>query len=255
MIIVSLLVTDVIIVFVELFFGAEYPSCDLIKRDGVSCCPAADGGQGSGHRLLGESMYQRGLAAVGSEHHSLCAAPLVEAADAIIGCDEHKWAAVHTAHTALFACSVAILSLFQVELLCLVVVLGADFFFNPLYVVDLIVVTLSLTLELVLFSLGQEHQADLVSALIFARVWRFMRVAHGLLASAHEISHHHIEDLEDSVGELDSELRILLDYSARLEEQVAPEKAKELRAETVRKLGVSSDQLDRATSVGALGSD
>ena len=71
----------------------------------------------------------------------------VDTVEAAIGCDSHKHDAVHVVHTVLFACSVAILSTFQIELLSLLAALGPVFFRNPLYVLDLFVVTTSLTLE------------------------------------------------------------------------------------------------------------
>ena len=161
-IIVTLLVLDVIIVFIELYIDAEFPACSLIVRDAVSCCPVAsssDHGSSSldhhTHRLLLGSASGSGSGSGDSHsHHTLCESPLVDSLAFAAGCDSHKWASVHTAHTALFACSVAILSAFQLELLSLLAALGLSFFRNPLYAIDLLVVATSLCLELVLVPAG-----------------------------------------------------------------------------------------------------
>ena len=50
-IIITLLVLDVLIIFAELFIDAEWPSCRIIERDGISCCPSPIGD----HRLLASS--------------------------------------------------------------------------------------------------------------------------------------------------------------------------------------------------------
>lgn len=208
-IIITLLVLDVLIIFAELFIDAEWPSCRIIERDGISCCPSPIGD----HRLLASSG--------GSDHshHSLCAAPLLDSLDHAIGCDAHKWEAVHSAHQALFACSVAILSAFELELLSLVAAIGVAFFRNPLYVLDLFVVTTSLSLELVFHYLGHATLSELVGLLVLGRVWRFLRIAHGLMVSMHEIGHHHMEELEIHIDEMEHELTTLVAYTSQLEKQ------------------------------------
>lgn len=64
--------------------------------------------------------------------------------------------------------SIVILSLFSVELLLLIIALGFRFFRNAGYVVDIIVVPLSLVLELVAEGIG--------GFLVIVRMWRMMRV-------------------------------------------------------------------------------
>ena len=237
-IIVTLLVLDVIIVFIELYIDAEFPACSLIVRDAVSCCPVAsssDHGSSSldhhTHRLLLGSAS--GSGSDSHNHHTLCESPLVDSLAFAAGCDSHKWASVHTAHTALFACSVAILSAFQLELLSLLAALGLSFFRNPLYAIDLLVVATSLCLELVLKSLSNAL-SELGGLLVVARVWRFLRIAHGLMTSMHEVSHHHIEELEHSVDEMEHEMSVMVDYTARLEAQVPAGTSASLKADAVQ---------------------
>ena len=69
---------------------------------------------------------------------------------------------------------------------------------------DLFVVTVSLVLELVLRMLTQKYIEVLPGILIIFRVWRFVRIGHGLVASTYEIEEHkthaaigHIEKLEE----------------------------------------------------------
>ena len=66
------------------------------------------------------------------------------------GCDGHKWAAAHTAHAVLLWLSVSILALFFLELSALVVCLRRAFLRNKLYLLDLIIVSISLGLEIAL---------------------------------------------------------------------------------------------------------
>ena len=116
----GLLLLDVVILFVELFLGAQYPACTFIIRDAISCCPKTfDSNAQDEHRLLGEAssltcetggietgdlhMF-RSLAEVASDegHHSVCEAG-VDTPQCQAGCDPHKYDGVHTAHTALFS--------------------------------------------------------------------------------------------------------------------------------------------------------
>jgi hypothetical protein len=102
--------------------------------------------------------------------------------------------------------TVVILGLFEVELLTLIYLLGPVKFFKQfLYVLDLVIVSASLALELSLQYIGDDNTvaAVLPELLIVFRVWRFVRIGHGLVASAHEVgldkmhtALEHIEKLE-----------------------------------------------------------
>ena len=187
--IVLLLVVDVIVVVVELFLDAEYPPCYIIERDAISCFDPNASYTPHHLRRLGSS---------DASHHAVCAAGLIDTTTPA-ACDPHKWAAAHTLHDCLFAVSVAILASFAVELLTLLVLLQLHFVRNPLYLVDLIVVAVSLTLEI---ALKGRVAADFAGALAFARAWRFLRVGHGLAVSMHETAHAHAKELEEEIEEL-----------------------------------------------------
>ena len=71
------------------------------------------------------------------------------------------------------------------------------------YVIDLLVVTCSLVLELLFRLASNEVMEVLPGILILFRLWRFVRIGHGLVASTYEIEEHkthlalgHIELLE-----------------------------------------------------------
>lgn len=180
------LLLDVLILFVELYLLAAYPSCTEIKQDGVSCCPVEEGE----HRWLVEE-----------EHHShgACQAPLVEYGPA--GCDDHKHSAVHTAHLVLFIITLVILAAFFIELVVLLAVLGFRLFFhNRLYVLDLFIIVSSLSLEITFAALDEDDLATLSGLLIVGRIWRFVRIGHGLFATTMEVSLHKIEELESQVA-------------------------------------------------------
>jgi hypothetical protein len=198
-----MLIIDVIVVFVELYIDAEYPNCRLIERDAISCCEDDSSGSSSGSgRMLTAA--------------TLCAAPTNDAPWAA-ACDSHKWEAVHKAHTALFVTSVCILSSFAIELVALFIALGLPFCRNPLYLVDAVVVLTTLALEI---SLRATPAGTLPGMLILARLWRFLRIAHGVVVSTHETEHHAAEHIKETVGELQEELERLHAHARELEAKV-----------------------------------
>ena len=82
-----------------------------------------------------------------------------------------------------------------------------------------------------LYAMGEQLLADMVHIIILARVWRFARIAHGLLTSMHEIDHHHTHVLEESIEELEDEMATMLAYTTRLEANVGKEVAQSVRVE------------------------
>ena len=207
---IVLLVLDVIIVFVELFIDAEYPKCHIVIRDATSCCDASAYGSSSGssgRMLAGSSGSGSG--------HGLCEGYTESTVPA--DCDSHQHETVHTVHEALYISSVTILSAFALELLLLLVALDLQFFHNLLYILDFFVVYASLALEVALHNVNTTG-GDLAGALVLARVWRFMRVAHGLATVTHEAGHvthevhgaheeatHALGEVRDVVAELKAE--------------------------------------------------
>jgi len=175
---IALLLLDVLILFAELAIDVHVPSCKVIVRDAISCCP-----------LDGDvtNFYQGGGGGYGE---SVCAEPLL-ATDHTAGCDPHKHHGAHVTHECLFWITISILSLFQAELLFLIYLLGMHFFKVPLYVFDLVIVTISLVLELVFhFYLYPEVTDTLPGILIIVRCWRFVRIGHGLVVSTYEVGEH-----------------------------------------------------------------
>ena len=93
-VLIGLLVSDILIIFAELFLQSEFPACRLIERDCLACCPS-DGyaGEGGSCRWLAESFCQDQYADTGTAT-----------------CDKHKWDGVHTAEEVLFSITIIILS-------------------------------------------------------------------------------------------------------------------------------------------------
>ncbi|KAL7550004.1 hypothetical protein ACHAWF_013260 [Thalassiosira exigua] len=197
---IVLLLMDVLVLFVEL-------DCRTIVRDAISCCPAHHGADEA------YSETQRFLAGGGGGSHGLCEYPLVET-DNPAGCDSHKYPGLHTAHLALFGTTIIILITFLSELLFMMYLLGPRKFCHQIvYVVDLTIVTASLVLEL-MFRFGSEKDMwALPGVLVIFRMWRFVRVGHGLVMSTFEVMEHnmhiamgHIEALEERLEECGDEV-------------------------------------------------
>jgi len=180
-----LLFIDIVIICVELLLDSHYPSCTIIERDAISCCLDTD----NEHRFLEVSNN--------SEHHSVCDSEYYEGESS---CDPHKWPLLHMVHSILFYVSVAILIIFEVELLTLLAILKRDFFKGILHVLDLLVVTISLVIEIATRNTG-------VGAFIIFRIWRFIRVGHGLYMTDEKIHDEEQEHVEKYVSELQEILK------------------------------------------------
>eukprot|EP00985_Skeletonema_marinoi_P015623 scaffold8111_cov206-Skeletonema_marinoi.AAC.12 len=217
-ILIVLLLLDVCIIFSELALDAFYPNCNLIERDAISCCAVGEGGDphvvGAVDGFVVETMRLLGAGGEKDEHHSdLCAAPLVETSHPA-GCDDYKYEGAHIAHAVLFAFTLIILGLFEIELLLMVYLLGPKKYFSQvLYVLDLFVVTVSLALEITFRVVHQDILHDLVGILILFRVWRFVRIGHGLVASTFELQEikmhelkHYVVEVEEMVTQCGGEL-------------------------------------------------
>lgn len=195
---IGLLMLDVTILFIELAIDAFYPSCYIIERDAISCCP----GESENPHSFGTAVSR--LLADPDGHESICAAPLIET-DYPVGCDDHAHHGVHVAHNILFSFTIIILLTFEVELLTMMYLIGPDKFFSRvLYVVDLFIVTVSLVLEIVFRTLHNQIASDLIGILIFFRVWRFVRIGHGFIASTLEVQHEKLEKWEQYIKDLEN---------------------------------------------------
>ncbi|EOD09870.1 voltage-gated H+ channel [Emiliania huxleyi CCMP1516] len=198
---ILLLVLDMLIVITEICLDLEYPSCRLAKRDTVSCCAAGEEGEHHTLRYLAEAEH--------GGHHSLCGKGTVEGPHGV-GCDEHAHPAVHTAHAVLTWASVAILSLFEIELLTLLAASGLrDFFSNVYYVLDIVIVSASLVLECVFYNTA--GLSDLIGLVMFLRLWRLLRIGHAMFASTERASS--TDNLKEVVRELRAELDLLSEWA------------------------------------------
>ena len=184
---------------------AIFPYCELVIRDAFSCCPETHSDE-SVQRLLSSGGDDA------SHGSSICTSPLV-ATDYEAGCDPHKYHSVHVAHDVLFWITIGILTTFEIELLFLIYLLRERFFHHIIYIIDLIIVTSSLVLELV-FQLHSKGSLEVLAGfLIMFRLWRFVRIGHGLVASTYEIQEHkshvammYIEELEERLRKYGEEV-------------------------------------------------
>jgi len=165
-----LLFVDITIVIIEIYLEAIFPTCSIIENNNMICCPEVD----HNHRFLATS-----------EHDVACDASIEYI------CDDHNHA-LHTTHSVLFGCSVAILCIFEVENFLKLAILKGLFLKNSFYVLDLFVVTLSLVLDISAHSLSK-IATEVASLLVVARVWRFARIVHGVYAE-HVKSQKHQKD-------------------------------------------------------------
>ena len=222
---ICLLIVDVVVVIIELFLDAEYPPCNIIVRDAVSCV-GSSGSSGSSGDSSGSGSDDHGRQLSGG--HALCPEGYVESG-VKSSCDDHKWADVHTAHEGLLWLSISILCLFFVELCTLWVALGFAFARNALYVVDLAVVGLSLLLEIFLGVVFKDQAAaTAASMIIIARIWRFVRVIHGVSSSVHERTSHAVahenaemaEELQQQVKEMQAALHLAVARNRNKEKRI-----------------------------------
>eukprot|EP00187_Rhodella_violacea_P007968 CAMPEP_0174892840 /NCGR_PEP_ID=MMETSP0167-20121228/7740_1 /TAXON_ID=38298 /ORGANISM="Rhodella maculata, Strain CCMP736" /LENGTH=291 /DNA_ID=CAMNT_0016131453 /DNA_START=100 /DNA_END=975 /DNA_ORIENTATION=+ len=178
-----LLFFDVLILFVEVFLLAQYPPCVVIERDAISCCPVPVGGEVAGRWV----MEREGD---GGHHEEFCEAGLEADPESPAGCDPHKWSNVHTAEDVLFGLTITILSTFMVELNVEMIALGPCVFFRQFFfLLDYVIITVSLALEIVLHSLSDDSVQALVGLLVFVRIWRFVRIGHGIAEITNEVVH------------------------------------------------------------------
>ena len=175
----------------------------LVVRDAISCCPKGSDYEGDeDHRFLGGGSGE------------VCAYPLQET-EYKAGYDNDKYHGIHIVHTVLYSLTIIILASFLVELLMLVYLLGPKHFFKQItYALDFVVVVLSLSLEILLKHASQDVLSVLPGLLIVFRLWRFVRIGHGLVASTFEMQQHklhiaasYIEELEEKVKKYNEDVQ------------------------------------------------
>ena len=99
--------------------------------------------------------------------------------DFAVYCPEEHHEAVHIAHTVLVAVSMSILITFLIEMFLVMLSIGMKKFCkNPLYALDLLVVSVSIAMEIVviLSVAGVYDMFKIAWLLILLRFWRFLRI-------------------------------------------------------------------------------
>mmetsp|Transcript_15247 Transcript_15247/g.17528 ORF Transcript_15247/g.17528 Transcript_15247/m.17528 type:complete len:279 (+) Transcript_15247:144-980(+) len=204
----ALLLIDVLILFIEMFLDVEYPHCRFVIRDATSCGKDVDLHEGgvAGERYSMERFLSEDEHGDGGGGHHVCESPLVETG-VEPGCDEHQHPGLHTTHAILFCITIVILVTFFIEVMTMLLALGSKLFFShPLYVLDLVVITLALVLELTFHNLDQDDLGQLLGLLIIGRLWRLVRIGHGLVSTTYEVGHEVAEELEEKILMLEEEL-------------------------------------------------
>ena len=91
-ILTSLLILDVLIIFVEMYLMIEYPMCRMIERDCLACCPGNEFEGGQNERWLTDEVCQDGYEETG-----------------VAACDNHNNHTVHIIEDVLFYSTISIL--------------------------------------------------------------------------------------------------------------------------------------------------
>jgi hypothetical protein len=209
MVLMCLLFLDVIILFVELLLLANFPHCSLVVRDAISCCPASstngsfrflDGGD---HTPSSNDTFVNNHAD-DSHHSGLCSIPGSEpATEFMAACEEHKWAAVHHVETAMFVMTMTILTAFMIELTISMVALTPQIFFRQFFfLLDYAIVSISLVLEMFFAFYSDNLYQTLVGILVLIRIWRFIRIGHGIVELTNEVAHKEYENLLEYTEDL-----------------------------------------------------
>jgi uncharacterized membrane protein len=86
--------------------------------------------------------------------------------------------------------TVLILSLFMIELTVSMVALTPGVFFHQFFfALDYIIISISLILEITFHALGDDLYQSLSGLLVIARLWRFVRIGHGIVELTNEAAH------------------------------------------------------------------
>lgn len=97
---------------------------------------------------------------------------------------------LHDAEVILAYVSIGILSLFLIEQVLLIWELKCEYFAQPLFVLDFLVITSSLIIEIVVTNL------TIIGLLVLARMWRFARIGHGVFEGTHTYEESFLPDDE-----------------------------------------------------------
>ena len=223
-VLMAMLFCDVIILFIELLFLAEYPMCSIVERDAISCCPS--GVESNAAAIAADPETRRAMTAAGQWTRLLVAqesrglsgdaeeftcemSSLEPFLQYPATCDPEKWHAIHTAETFLFAVTIFILSTFMLELTVSMIALTPQVFFRQFFfLLDFVIITVSLVLEIVFHVIGDEAVYEYVAGfLVMGRIWRFIRIGHGIVEITNEMAHREYSDLLAYTEDLQDRLR------------------------------------------------
>jgi len=191
--IMVLLFLDIIILVVEIFLVGYFPPCNVIERDCIACCPS----QKSGERFLASSSNYESVCEAGFDRYSGHGA-----------CDGAKYHTVHIVEEVLFWCTISILAIFCLEIHAEAIALGATAFFSEFfYLFDYVIVVVSITLELIFHFDSKLGLSSMVGLIIFARLWRFVRIGHAIVEISSEVTHQSYDELLEYTEKLEMKLK------------------------------------------------
>jgi len=141
---VGLLLFDVTLLFITVFLDAHFPTCKNILSD-LQCVSETDSSVLAG---------------------------------AEVDCSSSRPYGVKSTLGILYVASLMVLIIFEIEINLMIVTLGPlQWLRNISYIFDWSIITMSLVLEILLH---ETEDQSISGALIFARVWRLIRIGHGL---------------------------------------------------------------------------
>jgi len=121
--------------------------------------------------------------------------------------DEIPHAAEIAEHILIYT-SLGILFALAFEILLLIVAFGLSFFKHPLYILDAVVIALSITFEL-------EFRDSIGGLLVIFRLWRIVRIIHGVATTIQERDNAKIALLQEQLqSEKDKSMELLRELSA-----------------------------------------
>ena len=124
------------------------------------------------------------------------------------GCDEDKWHTIHAIEQAFFYTTIVILSLFFIELnLGMIALTPCIFFRQFFFLLDYVIIAMSLALEITFHVLDEYVYSTMAGLLVLVRVWRFVRIGHGIVELTAEAAHKEYEGLLTYTEELEDRLR------------------------------------------------
>jgi hypothetical protein len=181
-----LLLLDIFILFGELMILSYFPHCSVVVRDAISCCTVTS--TNSTERFL-EAMTDH-TGEEGETHETFCEYPSLADATFPAGCDEDQYPGVHKTELAFFYITVLILSVFMIELTISMVALTPGVFFRQFFfALDYTIISISLVLEITFHVLGDDLYQSLSGLLVIIRIWRFVRIGHGIVELTNEAAH------------------------------------------------------------------